>query len=267
MTLILDRVRVERVGAVAHVQLHRPEKHNGLDCALIDALIEAAASLSDSPGLRAVVLSGAGPSFCAGLDFPSFLADSERLIPHLMDELIGPANRAQQVAWAWRALPVPVIAALHGHVYGGGLQIALGADLRLVHPEARLSIMEIHYGLIPDMGFTQTVLPHLRPDQAMELTLTGRKVGAEEAVQLGLCTRIEAEPLEAALRLAETIAARSPHAIRAAKQLIREARGLDVATGLNLEARLQRGLLGSPNQLEAVMANFERRPAVFVDPS
>lgn len=259
------RVLLTVDGGVAHVQLNRPDKHNGLDPAMFDALFEAAEAVSQTPGLRAVVLSGAGPSFCAGMDFPSFMANIAEHMHHLMDEMFGPANRAQHVAWAWRALPVPVIAALHGHVYGGGLQLALGADIRLVHPDAKLSIMEIQYGLIPDMGFTQTVLPALRPDVASELVFTGRKVGAEEAARIGLCTRIEADPLAAARALAGQIAARSPHAIRAGKRLIREAPGLDAAGSFALEASLQRDLLGSPNQLEAVMASFERRAPSFED--
>lgn len=261
-----QRVRLDIHGGVADVRLDRPEKHNGLDVGMIDALIAAADTIAATPSVRAVVLSGQGPSFCAGLDFPSFMADAATLIPRFMDDMFGPANRAQQVSWVWQGLRVPVIAALHGHVYGGGLQIALGADIRLVHPEARLSVMEIKWGLIPDMGFTQTVLRHVRPDVAKELAFTGRKVDAEEAVRIGLCTRVEADPLAAAFALARDIATRSPDAIRADKELINTARGLDASSSFALEARLQRVLLGSPNQMEAVMANFERRPPRFVDP-
>lgn len=258
------RVRLEILDGVADVRLDRPEKHNGLDVAMIDALIAAADTIAAAPAVRAVVLSGEGASFCAGLDFPAFMANAAELIPRFMDEPFGPANRAQHVSWVWQTLAIPVIAALHGHVYGGGLQIALGADIRLVHPEARLSVMEIKWGLIPDMGFTQTVMRHVRPDVAKELAFTGRRVDAEEAVRIGLCTRIEADPHGAALALAREIATRNPDAIRADKQLVNAAQGLDPTASFALEARLQRGLLGSPNQMEAVMANFEKRPPRFV---
>lgn len=260
------RVRVDVQDAVAHVRLDRPAKHNALDSAIIDALIEAAEGVRADRTVRAVVLSGEGPSFCAGLDFPSFMANAAELIPRFMDDMFGPANRAQHVSWVWQTLAVPVVAALHGHVYGGGLQIALGADIRLVHPEAKLSVMEIKWGIVPDMGFTQTVLRHVRPDVAKELTFTGRRVDAAEAVQIGLATRVEADPVPAALALAKDIAARNPHAIRAGKHLIHAAPGLDPAASFAMEARLQRSLLGSPNQMEAVMANFEGRSPVFSDP-
>lgn len=260
------RVRLTIHDGVADVRLDRPEKHNALDVAMIDALIAAAGIISATPSVRVVVLSGEGPSFCAGLDFPSFTADAATLIPHFMDDMFGPANRAQHVSWAWHTLRVPVIAALHGHVYGGGLQIALGADIRIVHPDARLSVMEIKWGLIPDMGFTQTVLRHVRPDVAKELAFTGRKVSAEEAVWIGLCTRIADDPLAAAHALARDIAARNPDAIRADKELVNGAFGLDAPASFALEARLQRALLGTPNQMEAVLANFEARPPRFTDP-
>jgi len=260
------RVRVEIQDGVAEVSLDRPEKHNGLDVAMIDALIAAAEAIAANPSVRVVVLYGQGPSFCAGLDFPAFMANAAELIPHLMDEKFGPANRAQYVSWAWQALKVPVVAALHGHVYGGGLQIALGADIRLVHPGAKLSVMEIKWGLIPDMGFTQTVLRHVRPDIAKELAFTGRKVDAEEAARVGLCTRVEADPLAAARALAREIVGRSPDAVQADKRLVNESAGLDPAASFALEASIQRPLLASPNQLEAVMANFEGRAARFRDP-
>lgn len=260
------RVQLTVDGPVAVVRLDRPDKLNGLDPAMIDALLDAADTLAATPGVRAVVLTGEGASFCAGLDFPAFLANAAELIPRLMDETFGPANRAQLVSWTWQTLPMPVIAALHGHVYGGGLQIALGADIRLVHPDAKLSVLEIKWGLIPDMGFTQTVMRHVRPDVAKELAWTGRTVGAEEAVRIGLATRVEADPLAAALALAREIATKNPHAIRADKALVNGAYGLDPEASFALEARLQRQLLSSPNQLEAVMANFQRRPPQFTDP-
>ena len=260
-----DRVRVDLEGGIANVRLNRPEALNGLDMALIDGLIDAANELAKTPGLRAVVLAGEGRSFCSGLDFPSFMGNADTVIPHLLDERVGPANRAQQVAWAWRTLPVPVIAAIHGHCYGGGLQIALGADIRLVARDSKLSVMEIKWGLVPDMAITKTLLCCVALDVAKDLVFTGRVLTGEEAVNLGLCTRIAEDPIAEAQALAASIAGRSPHAIQAAKELLDAAGSLDVAAAFELETRLQRQLLGSPNQLEAVFSNFEKRAPVFAE--
>ena len=206
--------------------------------------------LRNAPPLRAVVLAGEGPAFCAGLDFQSFMATPDAF-QGLLDRK-GPTNVAQEVGWVWRELPVPVIAAIHGPCFGGGLQIALGADIRLAHPEAQLSVMEIRWGLIPDMGITQTLLPLVRPDVAKELTFTGRRVSGTEALELGLVTRVVEDPQAEAKALADTIATKSPHAIRAAKALFDRSPGLSVGESFALETELQLPLLGSKNQLEAI---------------
>lgn len=261
-----SRVVVERHGAVAHVLMNRPDKRNGLDLAMFEGLVGAGRELAADNTVRAVVLSGAGKAFCAGLDFQSFLAmgDGGR---RLLERGEGsPANLAQAVAWVWREVPVPVIAAVHGSAFGGGLQIALGADIRIVHPEAELSVMEIRWGLIPDMGISQTLTTVVARDVAKLLTFTGRRVGAEEAVRLGLATQVSEEPLAAAMELAQTIAGKSPHAIRSAKRLFDESAGMGPAEALALETELQLPLLGSPNQIEAIQANFMRRAPVFKDP-
>lgn len=264
-----ERVRIQRDGGVAHVELIRPDKLNALDEAMIDALIAAGESLRDDPSLRCVVLSGEGRAFCAGLDVQSFMAmagdrsGAERFFaPHPN----SPANRAQQTCWVWRQLPVPVIAAVHGVCFGGGLQIALAADLRLVTPDVRMSVMEIKWGLIPDMSGSQTLRDLVRLDVAKELTFTGREVGGEEAVRLGLATRIVESPREAALEMARAIAGRSPDAIRASKRLLEATRQGSVEDGLALEAELQRTVLGAPNQIEAVMAAMQKREPSFADP-
>ncbi|MCB9796386.1 MAG: crotonase/enoyl-CoA hydratase family protein [Alphaproteobacteria bacterium] len=263
-----ERVKVEIEAGVAHVRMTRGDKRNGLDLPMFRALIAAGESLMDQPGLRAVVLSGEGPSFCAGLDFMSVMSVG---LDDAMKELLSrvedsPANMAQRVAWIWQELEVPVIAALHGHVYGGGLQIALGCDLRYAAPDARLSVMEIKWGLIPDMSITQTLPKLVGLDVAKELTWTGRVVEAEEARALGLVTGISEDPLAKAFEVARAIAERSPEAIRAGKVLFNTAPDLGVAEGLEQEEALQVPLLGSPNQMEAVMASMQRRPAVFKDP-
>lgn len=260
------RVIVEREGAVARVAMNRPEKRNGLDLAMFEGLVEAGRRLAGDPTVRAVVLYGEGKAFCAGLDFAAFMASPD-VGPRLLarpDE--SPANLAQRVAWVWREVPVPVIAAIHGQAFGGGLQIALGADLRYVRPDAELSVMEIRWGLVPDMGASRTLLPLVRPDVAKELTWSGRIVSGEEALSLGLATRVADDPLAAALETARAIAARSPHAIRGAKRLFEQAPELDTGAAFALETDLQLELLGSPNQMEAVQANMMKRVPAFRDP-
>jgi enoyl-CoA hydratase/carnithine racemase len=211
-------------------------------------------------------LHGQGKAFCAGLDFASFLGSPDRMHKLLSRGEDSPANLAQRAAWIWQEIRVPVIAAVHGVALGGGLQIALGADLRYVTPDAQLSVMEIKWGLIPDMSITQT-LPRLVPnDVAKELTFTGRIVSGTEAVELGLATKVSDDPLADALETARLIATKSPHAIRAAKALLRDAPGMSRADALKLETALQVSLLGSPNQMEAVQANMEKREPSFKDP-
>lgn len=261
-----DRVRVELSEGVAEVRLTRADKHNGLDRRMFEALVEAGQRLAGEPSLRAVVLSGEGPSFCAGLDFAAFMREGIDLAVLMRRDDGSPANFVQRAAWVWRELSVPVVAALHGHVYGGGLQIALAADLRYVTPDASLSVREIEWGLVPDMTGTQTLRHLVRLDIAKELTFTGRKVSGQEAVALGLATRVEADPVAAARQTARELAKRSPDAIRAGKRLLNAAFTGSTNDGLRLEEEIQREVLGKPNQLEAVMAGMQKRPPVFRDP-
>ena len=270
-----DRVVVTRLaGGVADVRLNRAEKMNALDIPMFEALVATGAELARDPSLRAVVLSGEGRAFSAGLDFSSFQAmsgdeGSGKRTPNLLSrgDASSPANFAQRAAWVWTEVPVPVIAAIHGVAYGGGLQIALGADLRFVAPDAKLSVMEIKWGLVPDMSGTQTLRRLVRLDVAKELTFTGRVVSGTEAVELGLATRVAVDPRATALEVAAEIAARSPDAIRAAKQLLDASGVVPVADGLRLEEKLQLGLIGRPNQIESVRANLEKRAPRFQDPS
>ncbi len=261
-----ERVRIEIADHVADVRMIRADKHNGLDGAMFESLIEAAAKVGAEPGVRAVVLSGEGPSFCAGLDFKAVMAgtglDTERAFDHEGDDI---ANFAQRPAYEWLRLEAPVIAALHGACLGGGLQIALAADIRIAAPDTRLCVMEVHYGLVPDMSATQTLPNLVGIDVAKELTFTGRSVDAAEALELGLVTRIADDPRAEALALAGAIAARSPDAVRAAKRLFDETWREPAATGLALEEKLQRELMGSPNQIAAVTATLSRQPAEFTD--
>jgi enoyl-CoA hydratase/carnithine racemase len=261
-----ERVITEVREHVAHVRLNRPDRHNGLDLAMFEGIVAAAEALRERSDVRVVVLSGEGKSFCAGLDFQAFMADAannRRLLERPADK---PYNIAQAVSFIWTELPVPVIAALHGAVFGGGLQIALGADIRVASHDVRMSVMEIEYGLVPDMGLTQT-LPRLVPaDVAKELTFTGRIVDGDEAKTLGLVTRVTDDALDEAMAMASQIAARSPHAIRHGKRLLRDSYGLSPRESFELETRLQFELLGSPNQLEAVRARLTKSEPSFKDP-
>jgi enoyl-CoA hydratase/carnithine racemase len=265
-----QRVTVSLDRGVADVRLNRPEKLNALDGEMFEALVATGTRLAGDRSVRAVVLSGEGRAFCAGLDFASFMAmagggrQSGRSL--LERSEASPANAAQQTAYVWTSLPAPVIAAVHGVAFGGGLQIALAADLRIVAPDAQLSVMEIKWGLIPDMTGSQTLRHLVRLDVAKELTFTGRIVSGTEAAALGLATRASDNPREAALELAREIASKSPHAIRAGKRLLNATVTMSVAGGLQLEEQLQLSLIGSPNQLEAVQANMEKRQPRFTDP-
>jgi enoyl-CoA hydratase/carnithine racemase len=260
------RVTVDAQG-VAEVALARGDKMNALDPEMFRALDNAIAQIREDSRVRAVVLHGEGRAFCAGLDKSSLqgIADPQGAagIGDLVPRTHGLANAWQQVAWGWRELPVPVIAAVQGVAFGGGLQIALGADVRCVHPEAKLSVMEIRWGLVPDMAGCVLLTQLCRPDVARELTFSGRIVSGSEAVQLGLATRLADDPLADARALARQIAANSPDAIRAAKRLFNTAGPVDAARILVAEAFEQQRLIGSANQREAVQAGLENRPPVF----
>lgn len=258
------RVAVDARG-VAEVALARADKMNALDPEMFRALIGAIAQLRADPAVRAVALHGEGRAFCAGLDRDSLqgIADGASSIGDIVPRTHGLANFWQQVAWGWRELPVPVIAAVHGVAFGGGLQIALGADVRCVHPEAKLSVMEIRWGLVPDMAGCVLLTELCRPDVARELTFTGRIVSGVEAQGLGLATRVSADPLEEARQMARQVAAGNPEAVRAAKRLFNTATPVDAARVLLAEAFEQQRLIGSANQREAVRAALENRAPVF----
>jgi enoyl-CoA hydratase/carnithine racemase len=265
-----QRVTVAITDGVADVRLSRPDKRNALDAAMFAALVTAGERLKSGPGVRAVVLSGEGPDFCAGLDFGMFqgMRAGERLSVQVeLPPGHGPARAAgQRAAYVWTEVPVPVIAAVTGNALGGGLQIALGADIRIVAPDAKMSVLEIRWGLVPDMTGSQLLPELVGRDVAKELTFSGRVVRGEEAVALGLATRVDPDPRRAALELARSIAGRSPHAIRAAKRLLDLAGRVDLETGFAAEQEEISALIGSPNQAEAIAAEFGRRPPRFTDP-
>jgi enoyl-CoA hydratase/carnithine racemase len=233
---------------------------------MFQAVIAAIAQVRSDKSVRAVVVHGEGRAFCAGLDKSSLqgVADPGGGSVDLVPRTHGLANFWQQVAWGWRELPMPVIAAIHGVAFGGGLQIALGADVRIVHPQAQLSVMEIKWGLVPDMAGCVLLTELVRADVARELTFSGRVVSGTEAVALGLATRVSEDPLAEARALASQIAQRNPDAIRAAKRLFNTASPVDAARVLVAEAFEQQRIIGSVNQREAVQAALEDRAPRFV---
>lgn len=266
-----DRVAVEVADGVAEVRLNRPDKLNALDPDMFAALVAAGERLIGDPEVRAVVLSGEGRAFCAGLDMASFAAVLSGgglggLGSDLTARTHGPANLVQEVVLIWRRVPVPVIAALHGSVLGGGFQIALGADIRYAAPDAKLSVMEIRWGIVPDMGGTFLLRELAATDVIRELTFTGRVVSGEEAARLGLVTRVLDDPRAAALAIASEIAGKSPDAVRAAKRLLNLTDQTFFERVLVAESAEQSQLLGSPNQVEAVRANMEKRAPAFRAP-
>ena len=261
-----ERAQVTIDNAVATVRLSRPDKLNALDAAMFEGMIRAGEQIMADKSVRAVVLHGEGRAFSAGLDFASFMGNPDSMQKLLARDEKSLANVAQRIAWIWQEVQVPVIAAVHGVAFGGGLQIALGADIRYVTPDAQLSVLEIKWGLIPDMSITQTLTRLVPLDVAKELTFTGRIISGAEAVELGLATKVTKDPLADALETAKLIATKSPHAIRAGKTLLNEAPTMSRADALKLETALQVGLLGSPNQMEAVQANMMKRDPDFKDP-
>ncbi len=264
-----DRVTCTIENGVADVRMNRPEKMNALDGALFSALVETGEALKSDPAVRAVVLSGEGRAFCAGLDFGSFQAmagDSETNLENVTPRRGGEiTNPGQQAAFVWQEIPAPVIAAVHGVALGGGFQIALGADIRIVAPDVKMSVLEVRWGLIPDMTGTQLLPKVVGLDVAKELTFTGRMIDGHEALRLGVATRVSETPLVDALALAREIASKSPQAVRGAKALLNMAGDVSLADGFKAEERTIRSLIGSPNQIEAVKAYFEKRDPVFED--
>ena len=262
-----DLITITVKDHVADVRLNRPDEYNALSPEMFKSITDAGKTVSADAAIRAVVLSGEGRGFCAGLDFESFAAmqSTQGDLDIFSRSEESPANNAQLAGYIWKQAPMPVIAAIHGVAFGGGLQIALGADMRLATPDARFSVMEIKWGIIPDMSLTQTLRDLVRLDVAKELTFTGKIVSSEEAVRLGLITRMCDDPRGEALELARKIATKSPQAVAAGKRLLDKAWHGDTKEGLLLEESLQRTLIGTPNQIEAVMANFEKRTPHFID--
>jgi enoyl-CoA hydratase/carnithine racemase len=268
-----DRVTVEVADGIADVRLDRPDKMNAMDGPMFAALVDAADAIAADRAVRAVVLSGNGPGFCAGLDFSGFQAmagdgdgEGTGTIGRLESDRRHVTHRGQQAVWGWHELPVPVIAAVHGVAFGAGCQLAVGADIRFVAPDVRMSVLEIRWGLSPDMTITSLLPGLVGADRAKELVWTGREVGGEEAVRIGLATHVADDPHAGAMALARTIAGKSPDAVRAGKRLINGMAAEDYDAVFAAERMEIGSLIGTPNQVESVNAFFEKRDPVYRDP-
>lgn len=261
-----NRVSIDIKDHIADVRMIRSDKMNALDNAMFEALIEAGESLANNGDVRCVVLSGEGKGFCAGLDLSSFKmpdADGSILSEPLATRTHGIANKPQKSVWVWRELPVPVIAAVHGAAIGGGLHIMLGSDIRFIEPSTKCAIMEMKWGIIPDLSTSQIMIHSVREDIIRELTYTNRMFSGKQAVEWGFATHLSDNPYNNAMKLAQEIASKNPHAIQAAKSLFNKAPYLDIEEGLLYESQLQDQIIGKPNQLEAIMSAIQKRKGNF----
>lgn len=260
------RVAVDFQDHVAHIRLVRPERLNAIDLVLLQQLVETGDRVAALPGLRAIVISGEGRGFCSGIDTGTLAIKPGEAFPiDIATPIRGAANLAQYAVLQWRDAPVPVIAAIHGFAFGGGFQLPLATDVRLVHPDTKMSLMELKWGLIPDMGGMALLKPMLRPDVLADLLYTARVFDGREAVSLGVATRCADDPVQAALEMAREIAARSPDAVRAAKRLMRLCNEELDSRILQAEAAEQIALLKGANHAEAVSAGMAKRAPNFRD--
>lgn len=258
-----DRISISVDNHVADIRLIRTDKMNALDDKMFDALIEATQLIEGDGSIRCVVMSGEGKGFCAGLDLSMFDPSGGVGAMQLTSRSHGIANRVQKAVWAWRELSIPVISAVHGVALGGGLQLMLGSDIRYVHPDTRMAILEMKWGIIPDMSATQIMRHLVREDIIKELSYTARMFSGAEAAQWGFATHLSEEPHADAMAMAKEIAAKNPHAIQATKLLLNKAPYLSEAEGLLMESELQDKIIGTKNQMEAVFASMQKRNANF----
>lgn len=257
------RVLLDIQDNIAIVTLNRADKYNGLDWKMFSGIIDVTKQLKKNKTVRAVIVRGDGKAFSSGLDVMSMKKDPLFVPKLLVKPGTSISNAAQDVSYLWRELPIPVIAVVHGKCYGGGLQIAMGADFRFSTPDCEFSILEAKWGLIPDMGGMLTWREVLRGDILRDLTYTGRMVQADEALEIGLITRIEEDPMTAALEYAKELVTRSPDSVGASKKLINRIWTEDDKGVLNWETKLQKKVLGRWNQLAAASRNISKNPKPY----
>lgn len=262
-----DRVRIHVDGTLAYVTLTRADKHNGMDLDMLKGVIAAQKRVRKLKGIRAVILQGEGPSFCAGLDFKSVLGQPVKAALAYLQLWWPIRNDFQTWSIGWRSVPVPVIALVHGNCFGAGLQLALGADIRICTPDAKLSMMEAKWGLVPDMGGIALMRELMPLDAAKEITMTGRILSGNDAKAIGLVTHVSKEPLAHALSIIEELAVRSPDAVGAGKFLLQRAWRSGERTALRLERLWQRRMMGKPNQRISVARNQQKKEIPFKERS
>ena len=262
---IKERVSISIENHIATVSLDRPDKMNALDTSMFESIVEAIDVVEKDASVRVVVLHGEGKAFCAGIDLSNFQSPDGVGREPLAKRTHGNANIFQKVAMGWRELSVPVIAAVHGVSFGGGLQIMLGADIKYIAPDTKLSVMEMKWGLIPDMAGTQLMRHSVRDDIIRELTYTNRVFSGKEAVEYGFATHISEDPLSDAFKLAKEIASKSPSAVVKAKKVLNEAPYLNVDDGLMMESVEQDAIILKKNQMEAVFSSMQKREGNFDD--
>ncbi len=267
--IIRNRISIDINDHIADVKMIRGDKMNAIDDDMFEALIEAGAVLANDGNVRCVVLSGEGRGFCAGLDLSMFKMPGDKedslLGSKLTPRTHGIANKPQKAVWTWRELPVPVIAAVHGVAIGGGLHIMLGADIRYIHPETKCAIMEMKWGIIPDLSTSQIMIHSVREDIIRELYYTNRMFSGADAQKYGFATHTSHFPHTDAMAMAEIIASKNPEAIQGAKKLLNEAPYLNQADGLILESEIQDSIIGRPNQIQAVMAGMMKQKGEFTN--
>ena len=258
-----ERVRIRTEGNLAYLTLTRPDKHNGMDGEMLSAVVKAQSAIRKLRDVRALIIHGEGPSFCAGLDFKTLLADKLTFTRMYLELWTGRKNLFQKWSMGFRDLGIPVIAAVHGNCFGAGIQLALGADIRVATPDAQISVMEAKWGLIPDMGGITLLRELVRIDVAKELAMTGRILSGVQAHELGLVTHINADPVAHARTIAAEIASRSPDAVAAAKLAFQEAWLGTESDALSAERRWQRRLIGFKNQRVSVARNQKKEELPF----
>ncbi len=263
--VINDRVRIDIDGALAYVTLVRSQKHNAVDMAMLKAVIKAQKRLAKIKSLRAIILQGDGPSFCSGLDFNSFLSKPVTAVASYLQLWLPFQNEFQTWSMGWRDIPVPVIALIHGNCFGAGLQLALGADIRICAADARLSLMEAKWGLVPDMGGVVLMRELMPMDRAKELTMTGRVLSGEQALLAGLVTHVGNDPLVQALALVDELVTRSPDAVGADKFLLQDAWRQGDLTALRAERLWQRRVFGMKNHRIAMQQQKQKEAVPFQD--
>jgi len=245
---MLDPVLIDIKNEIAFVTLNRPNKHNALNMAMFTAIDNATKRLRKDKSIRAVIVNGEGVDFCTGLDVKSVMSSGANAAKLLFKWLPGQSNLAQRVSSAWRKVPVPVIMVLHGRVWGGGLQIALGGDFRIASPNTSFSIMEAKWGLIPDMGGTLAFKEQMPVDQAKLFAMTGQEISSDLALSYQLITETSEDPMSRALELANNFKRQSPDALAGVKRLYNNAWSKSQRFALAKESWYQIKVMFSKNQ-------------------